>query len=131
MIERIRNVIKTDRKRGVDLSGSEHMAVPKRSKKQAALLERYPMSCQETTENAETLQQHMKNLGIELSKAKPRDSIILPLMKSTYADRRAFVLNDSQTSVNEIISKYPAMRHLAIVSILIHNIYRRAIYFRG
>ena len=39
-------------------------------------------------------------------------------MKSTHADRRAYVLNNGQISGSEIINKYPVLRRLAIVSIM-------------
>ena len=39
------------------------------------------MSSLEIMENAESLQHHMKFLEAELSKTKPRDAILLPLMK--------------------------------------------------
>ena len=83
---------------------------------------------QEMTENAEILQEHMRSLALELDRSKPRDSILLPLMKSAYADRMAYVLNNGQISVSEIISKYPALRCLALVSIM--YIYRYMINLR-
>jgi len=85
-------------------------------KKQSNLLGRYPMSSLEITENAESLQQHMKCLEAELSKTKTRDAILLPLMKSTFGEHRMLIVNDTQISVDEIIRKYPALCHMAIVS---------------
>ena len=87
-------------------------------KKAGCFVRTLPLPQQEMTENAETLQEHMRSLALEMDRSKPQDSILLPLMKSTYADRRAYVLNNGQISVSEIINKYPALRRLAIVSIM-------------
>lgn len=110
MVERIRNVIKSDRKKGMEAPESEPVA------KQSNLLGHYPMSFLEITENAESLQQHMNCLEAELSKTKPHDAILLPLMKSTFGKRRMLIVNDTQISVDEIIRKYPVLCHMAIVS---------------
>ena len=64
-------------------------------KNYANLLSCYPMSSLEIMENAESLQQHMKCLEAELSKTKPRDVIVLPLMKSTFGDCRMLIVNDT------------------------------------
>ena len=50
-----------------------------------------------------------------MRKAKPRDNLLLPLMKSTYPDCRIFIQNDA-TPVTEILDSYPALRRPAIVS---------------
>ena len=58
----------------------------------------------------------MKCLEAELSKTKPRDAILLPLMKSTIGGHRMLIVNDTQTSVDDIIRKYPALCHMAVVN---------------
>lgn len=50
-----------------------------------------------------------------LKKAKPRDSVLLPLLKSTYGERRMFVLNEA-VSVDDILSKHPVLSHPLAVS---------------
>ena len=72
---------------------------------------------QDTAENAETLGEHNKANAKELAKKKPRDSIMLPLMKSTCGDRRIYILNMS-CSVAELLQKYPALLHPAVVCVL-------------
>ena len=52
-------------------------------------------------ENAESLELHNKAIGAELAKPKPRDSVLLPFMRSTYGERRMFVLNEA-TSVRDV-----------------------------
>ena len=47
--------------------------------------------------------EHAKALNEEMKKPKPRDSVLLPLMKHTFHDRRIFVQNDA-SSVTEILS---------------------------
>lgn len=58
---------------------------------------------------------HNKAIKVELAKAKPRDSVLLPLMRSTYGERRMFILNEA-TSVQSILEKYCALSRPAIVS---------------
>ena len=48
-------------------------------------------------------------MGNELSKAKPRDAVLLPLMKSTYPSRRIFVLNEA-VCARQILDIYPALK---------------------
>ena len=121
MVERIRNVIKRDAK-SIDRTDECGATTPstKRSKKEVELLRRYPMASncfQDTAENAETLGEHNKAIAKELAKKKSRDSILLPLMKSTYGDRRIYILNMS-CSVSELLQKYPALLHPAVVCVL-------------
>lgn len=91
MVERVRNVIKHDRKR-MPSSASSPSEATKRSKlspearKKDSLLRRYPTRAQ-FTEDASSIESHLSS---ELEKGKPRDSVLLPLMKSTYPSRRLF-----------------------------------------
>ena len=50
----------------------------------------------------------------ELEKTRPRDSILLPLMKSTFGARRMFVLSDA-ISVAAILKEYRALSRPAVV----------------
>ena len=54
------------------------------------------------------MEEHKKVIDTELGKAKPRESVLLPLMKSTYGERRMFILNEA-TSVAIILTNYPAL----------------------
>jgi hypothetical protein len=118
MVERVRNVIKRDRKRMPSSAGSLSEST-KRSKlspearKKDSLLRRYPAGAQFTEDSAST-ESHLSAISIELAKAKPRDSVLLPLMKSTYPSRRLFVLNDA-TSAKHILDEYPALQRQAVV----------------
>ena len=58
---------------------------------------------------------HNKALKEEMDKSKPRDSLLLPLMRSTYHDPRLFIQNDA-TTVADILDQYPALRRPAVVS---------------
>lgn len=66
-------------------------------------------------DDAHSVAEHNKALVEEMKKSKPRDSILLPLMKSTFSDRRIFVQNDA-TTVNEILKVYPALARPSVVS---------------
>ena len=55
-----------------------------------------------------------------MKKAKPRESLILPLMKKTFCDRWEFVQHDA-ISVKDVIEKFPAMKFSAVVSVLLAN----------
>ena len=56
----------------------------------------------------------MKGLENKLKKAKPRDNIFLPLMKSTFTVRRDRVVDSDEQSFASILAKYPA---LSVVSL--------------
>lgn len=99
MVERIRNVLKRDSKKGKrPLDDSIDTPAPKRKAKVSELMKRYPVGGNSSLEieNSETIAQHEKAIANELLKAKPRDSIILPLMKSTFGVRRMFILSLGQ-----------------------------------
>ena len=66
-------------------------------------------------EDCDSLEVHMKAISDELAKSKPRDSVLLPLFKSTYHERRLFIQKEA-TSVKQTIEKYPGLNCRAIVS---------------
>ncbi len=123
MVERVRNVIITlDRKRLSSTSGflSENAATKKsknsaETNKRDVLVRRYPTGIQLTEDSAST-KSHLAGMCKELAKGKPRDYILLPLMKSTYPSCRLFILNDA-TSVQHILKEYPALQRQAVVRI--------------
>lgn len=113
MVERVRNVIKHDRKKGVKRPLEETNTSDQPAKwkpKSSELLRRYPLSSTTSPSTSisdpESLAKHETAMKTELSKSKPRDTVLLPLMKSTYHSRRIFILNEA-TSVASILAKYP------------------------
>lgn len=60
----------------------------------------------------------LEALSKEMSNAKPRRDIFLPLMKSTFSLRRQYILHDA-LSVENILQEYPAMKHTNVVGVLI------------
>ena len=113
MVERVRNVIKHDRKKGVKRPLEETNTSDQPAKwkpKSSELLRRYPLSSTTSPSTSisdpESLAKHEAAMKTELSKSKPRDTVLLPLMKSTYHSRRIFILNEA-TSVASILAKYP------------------------
>ncbi len=118
MVERVRNVIKRDRKRMPSSAGSpsedtKRSKLSPETRKKDSLMRRYPTGLQ-FNEDAASTKSHLSAVSIELAKAKPRDSVLLPLMKSTYPSRRLFVLNDA-TSARHILDEYPALQRQAVV----------------
>ena len=120
MIERVRNVIKHDcKKTKRPVQEPEDQPDTKRRKKGFDLLRRYPVNAggsARVPEDADSVEEHKKAVATELKKAKPRDSVLLPLMKSTYSERRMFALNEA-ASVAVILKTYPALSRPAIVSL--------------
>ena len=112
-----RNVLKSDKKKGKHPLEATESVTPKRKRKADAILQRYPISCNNVsrTDNSETLAQHSKAISSELSKSIPRDTVLLPLMKYTFNDRRALIL-EGGNSVKAVLDVYPALSSLAIVS---------------
>ncbi|XP_064382258.1 uncharacterized protein LOC135344490 isoform X1 [Halichondria panicea] len=105
MVERVRNVIKCARKK----RDREDSSCPKQKKqkmplKRGQLLRRYPIGVTRPIEDIGSFGEHMKALSIEMEKANPRDTIILPLMKSTYSKRRTFIEAEA-VSVQEVLKE--------------------------
>lgn len=118
MVERVRNVLKRDSKKGKHPLDTSATTPPvSKRKKDSDILRRYPINTiSDEVEDYETIGQHKKALATELSKAKPRDSVLLPLMRSTFQDRRMFILSE-EVSVCGILQEYSALSKPAIVRI--------------
>ena len=83
--------------------------------KKLELQKRYPINTrQSTSDDPASIQSHIDALENEMKKSKPRDQILLPLMKSTFDIRREFV-RDVAVSVRSILDKYPALTHPSVV----------------
>ena len=97
----------------------EHELQPKGSKRRRKddILARYPVTPNDSsTEDRETIERFKNGIAKELMKSKPRDSILLPLMKSTFNERRMYILGEPVSLAN-ILGLYPALKRPAIVSI--------------
>ena len=117
MVERVRNIYKRDyKKSNRPLSEGEAGPPIKKKQKKSDILRRYPNITHSgpDLDNAESIEKHMKAISTELLQSKPRDTVLLPLMKSTFAGRRLFVLNDA-VSVNQTLEIYPALSRPAVV----------------
>ena len=116
MVERIRNVMKRGAKTTGRPGNAEGTPTKKRRKTDNELLRRYPIAreLQGSVEDAESLEEHKKALAKELGKKKPRDGMLLTLMKATYSDRRIYILNVAG-SVMDLLDKYPALSRPAVV----------------
>ena len=83
MLERIQNLIKSDRKKGGQNIPPTNS--PKRRKTtlcQEQLVRWYPIkSNEEVGEDEDSISQHTTAIDIEMKKTKPRDSVLLPLYK--------------------------------------------------
>ena len=116
LLERMRNI----RKRSKSTDGSTpKRKIPKSDLKNSShlsLLRRYPPR-QHTISDDETIEKHKVAMRIEMLKRKPREIVILPLMKQTYSARRDYVISPDRVSVEEILEEYPALRLPSSVSI--------------
>ena len=80
------------------------------------LLRRYPARVfNASLDDPVSLARHNKAITEESKKTKPRDSVLLPLMKSTFQQRRMFIQTEA-LSVTEILEKFPALNRSSIVS---------------
>ena len=76
----------------------------------------YPIKSQQgVLDDPQSLQGHLKALETELKKAKPRQSIVLPLMKSTFSSRHKWIL-DTEVTIDSALKKYPALSRPSVVS---------------
>lgn len=54
----------------------------------------------------------------ELLNDRPRDEILISLMTDSYQHRKSLV--DAKKSASELLTKYPALKRPAVVSIHVH-----------
>ena len=52
----------------------------------------------------------------EMSKRKPREHVLLPLLKSTFSTRRDYVTSTDRADMKEILEEYPALHFPSAVS---------------
>ena len=118
MLERIRNLIKVDRKKSKG-SPDQQQQQPsaKRTKNSIDKLQRrYPMTSGSDMADPETLEQNYQAIEEEMKKLRPRDRVLLPLMKATFPERWLFVRKEA-TCVKEITDKFSCFKFPAIVSV--------------
>ena len=131
LLERLRNLRKRSNSK---LSGADDGAAPaaKKSKRSSklALLKRYPPRLHDDSiEDEDSVKQHKSAMASEMSKRKPREIVVLPLLRSTYSTRRDYITSDEREDVTEILEEYPALRLPAAVSFM--SIKIRLEYIRG
>lgn len=86
-----------------------------RPKKAAvSLQDRYPAISYSTVDPDEE-KTASDSLQKEMQNRKPRRQVFLPLMITTFAARRHFILHDA-TSVHDILKDYPALKMSSAVS---------------
>lgn len=113
MVARVRNLIKSDRKKSHAASVS--LPTPKRQCRTTdVLMRRYPVVQSGALEDSDSNDQHKKAIVDEMSRIKPRESVLVPLMKLSYQNRWDFVCHQAQ-SVEEILQAYPALKRPSIV----------------
>ena len=80
--------------------------------KESEMTRRYPIvSTDVDIEDPSTLSKHQSAIAEELDKAKPRDTVLLPLLNSTYGERRLYIVNNS-SSVKDIKTRYACSKHV-------------------
>ena len=105
------------------LSGKQPEAhSPVKKKKMSSkdeLIRRYPVQSNASlsNEDPESLESHKKAIEDELTKAKPRDTVLLPLLKLTYSERRMYI-QEVASSVTDILTNYKALSRPTVVSCL-------------
>ena len=72
----------------------------------------------ENEDDPRSVEEHNKGLKEEMKKSKPRDNLLLPLMKKIFSSRRIYIQSEAST-VAETLEQYPAMVRPAIVSVLL------------
>jgi hypothetical protein len=120
MIQRVRNVIKSANKK-VQSSGTAcvddgfpPLKKEKKDKKQI-LLRRYPLNNQgSVTDDPSSVDGHIKGMEVELKKTKPREGVLLPLMKSTFQSRRSWIIDEPEP-VSVYLAKYAALSRPSVI----------------
>ena len=111
MLTRVRNLVKADRRKNRE--SIDYPSSPKRQC-EAATNRHHSVMQQGLLHDPDSIAQHKKAMSEEMSKAKPKESVVLSLMKMTYQNRYDFICNRAE-SVQEILEEYPAFQKLAIV----------------
>ena len=121
-MERIQNVIKRSQKMSIETKEEVIEDEPKGPKRRRTdeKLACYPITeNNDITEDKSTIDKFKNAIGTELARSKPRDAILLPLMKLTYAERRMYILGEP-ISIFNALQQYPALKRPAIVSICMY-----------
>lgn len=84
-------------------------------------MKRYPPRLYDdiNREDDETVKKHLSAMASEMGKKKPREVVLLPLLKQTYSIRRDFVTSIDRCGVAEILDEYPALHIPKAVSCVI------------
>ena len=80
-----------------------------------SLLKRYSPR-QHHTPDTESVEQHISAMQAEMTKRKPREVVLLPLLLQTYSPRRDYITSPERSSVQEILKVYPALALPSAVS---------------
>lgn len=89
MMQRVRNVIKkankAARSSGLPTADTPSTKRLKNDKQKMAIVNRYPLNNQQQQgiDDITSLESQLKEIQVEMKKGNPRDSVLLPLMKST------------------------------------------------
>ena len=119
MLECLRNRIKHARKKLREENPSK-TPPPKKTREATVkndLLRCYPTRLNEgtSTEDSTSIEEHLKGVASEMAKEKPRDSVLIPLMRTLFSSRRSYIEHDAE-DVNHILEVYPALRRPSVVS---------------
>ena len=69
---------------------------------------RYPCTFNDNTDDIASIGLHKIRILEEMDKSKPNDSVFIPLMKSTFSERRMYIQTEA-TCVREILVEYPPL----------------------
>jgi hypothetical protein len=118
----LRNRVKQAKRklRSKGVVADEDGSTPKRQRKSGNndhLFRRYPAQGGGggSLDDPRSIEEHCKGMREEMKKASPRDHVLLPLLKSTYEDRRAYIEFDSEADVRSMLEAYPALHRPAAV----------------
>lgn len=116
MLERKRNIAKNSKKRKAP-DDNEPCTKKRAVTKPCQLLQRYPVKVNaDIVDDDQSFERHSKAMKEEMEKARPRDTLLLPLMKSTFSTRRGMIQFEEDKSVVDILKDYPALSRPAVVS---------------
>ena len=127
MLERLRNVRKRSR------TDSDCIVAPKKSKTslKQSLMKRYPPCLHTSREDDETIKKHLAAMASEMGKKKPREVVLLPLLKQTYSTRRDYITSTDRCGIAEILVEYPALHVPKAVSGSAHTLVLSCLELRG
>lgn len=115
-MEHLNNKRKYQSRTTKETSGALSLSKRPRVAQTSSRIHRYPVLQGQQVDDEDATIRHLHEAQKEMQRAKPRDDILLELMKSTFQHRRDRIASGASQSVQDILERFPALKRPAVVS---------------